>query len=39
MLRRINGAEDGLVALGTKARSALLAVITEAVGALHWADF
>lgn len=39
LLRRINGTVEPLVRKSTKARRAMLDVMTEAIGALHWQDF
>jgi hypothetical protein len=39
LLRRINGVVEPLVLKSNEARDALLDVVTEAIKALHWADF
>jgi hypothetical protein len=39
LLRRINGIEEPFVEKSTAARDALIAMITEGLSILHWADF
>lgn len=39
LLRRINGLQEPFVEKSTLARDALIALITEGLGILHWADF
>ncbi len=39
LLRRINGIEEPVVARAREARSAMIAVATEMIAGLHWADF
>ena len=39
LLRRLNGVQEPFVEKSTIARDALLTMITEALGLLHWADF
>lgn len=39
LLRRINAVEEPVVARAREARSAMVAVATEMIAALHWADF
>ena len=39
LLRRINGVQEPFVEKSTAARDALIAMITEGLALLHWADF
>ncbi len=39
LLRRINGIEEPVVARAREAKSAMIAVATEMIAGLHWADF
>lgn len=39
LLRRINGVEEPIAAKSTAARAAIIEVLTEALGNLHWKDF
>jgi hypothetical protein len=39
LLRRINGTEEPVVARAREARSSMIAVATEMIAGLHWADF
>ncbi len=39
LLRRINGIEEPVVVRAREARSAMIAVATEMIAELHWADF
>ena len=39
LLRRINGIEEPVVARAREARTAMIAVATDMISGLHWADF
>jgi hypothetical protein len=39
LLRRINAVEEPVIARAREARSTMVAVAAEMIGALHWADF
>jgi hypothetical protein len=39
LLRRINGVEEPIVIRGAQARNALIDVLEDALGSLHWRDF
>ena len=39
LLRRINGIEEPVVARAREARAAMIAVATDMISGLHWADF
>jgi hypothetical protein len=39
LLRRLNGVAEPIVVKGNHARQSMIAVLTEAIASLHWADF
>lgn len=39
LLRKVNGTVEPLVQRSTAARDALVEIVSEAIGTLHWADF